>query len=186
MPIYYPSAPSLAQAQPIVIRRGETVSGIDIMLGDGLPAVVTGIVVRSDGEPVANGFISATSASGETRGGFDRVGGTGIANGGSFRFLLPPGEYTLDAQAQMRQPTGPVPPDDQLSGSTRVVVSGGGRRKRHALSLVEARLFRAEWSSKAPHRHRRVPARLAFLFSTQKEWGAARGWRRSRPIGRSK
>ena len=60
MPIYYPSAPSLAQAQPIVVRRGETVSGIDIMLGDGLPAVVTGIVVRSDGEPVGNGFISAT------------------------------------------------------------------------------------------------------------------------------
>ncbi len=68
MPIYYPSAPSLAQAQPIVVRRGETVSGIDIMLGDGLPAVVTGIVVRSDGEPVGSGFISVMNASGEARG----------------------------------------------------------------------------------------------------------------------
>ena len=125
MPIYYPSAPSLAQAQPIVVRRGETVSGIDIMLGDGLPAVVTGIVVRSDGEPVGSGFINVMNASGEARGGFDRVSGTSIATGGSFRLLLPPGEYTLDAQAQMRQPTGPVPPDDQLSGSARLVVSGG-------------------------------------------------------------
>ena len=86
MPIYYPSAPSLAQAQPIVVRRGETVSGIDIMLGDGLPAVVTGIVVRSDGEPVGSGFINVTSASGEARGGFDRVAGTRHSQ----RRLLPP------------------------------------------------------------------------------------------------
>ena len=125
MPIYYPSAPSLAQAQPIVVRRGETVSGIDITLGEGLPAVVTGIVVRSDGEPVGSGFVNVMNASGEARGGFDRVFGSGIATGGAFRLLVPPGEYTLDAQAQMRQPTGPVPPDDQLSGSARVVVSGG-------------------------------------------------------------
>ena len=49
LPTYYPNVLALAQAQPITVNRGETMAGVEVMLAEGMPTVVTGTVLRSDG-----------------------------------------------------------------------------------------------------------------------------------------
>jgi hypothetical protein len=125
IPTYYPGSLSVAQAQPITVRRGETLSGVDIMLVEGTPTLVTGTVVRSDGGAIANGNVTSRSVGSDALGGFDFGGGTGLRQGGSFQLTLPPGEYVLEANAQATiGPTRPSP-EDQLSGSLRISVAGG-------------------------------------------------------------
>jgi hypothetical protein len=124
LPTYYPNAPSMAQAQVLTLNRGETISGVDMMLADGTPTVVTGVVVRADGEVVNAGSVNARVSGAEAAGGYDNSGGTGVRQGGSFRLTLAPGEYTLEAQVMTRQGPGPVGPDDQLVGTTRISVGG--------------------------------------------------------------
>ena len=59
MPTFYPSATAVDQAQPITLQRGQSVSDIDVVLSEGLPAVITGVVTGLDGQPVAgNGHVS--------------------------------------------------------------------------------------------------------------------------------
>jgi Carboxypeptidase regulatory-like domain len=107
IPTYYPGALAISQAQPLTVARGETLSGVDIMLVEGTPSLVTGTVVRGDGGPVAGGSVTSRVVGSEMSGGFDFGGGTGIRQGGVFQITLPPGEYVLEANAQMTMPMGP-------------------------------------------------------------------------------
>ena len=116
---------ALAQAQPITVNRGETMAGVEVMLAEGIPTVVTGTVLRSDGQPVTGGSVSTRVIGNEATGGFDSGGGTGLRPGGSFRLTLAPGDYSLDAQVMTRQGPGPMGPDDQLFGSMRISVGSG-------------------------------------------------------------
>ncbi len=134
VPTYYPGALDMSQAQPITLNRGETVAGLEMMLAEGMATIVTGVVLRSDGEPVTSGSVSARVSGPDATGGYD--GGTGIRPGGSFQLNLPPGEYTLEAQVMTRQGPGPRGPDDQLFGSTRISVGGG---TTEAVSIVVGR-----------------------------------------------
>ncbi len=111
VPTYYPGALDMSQAQPITLNRGETVAGLEVVLAEGMPTVVTGVVLRSDGEPVTSGSVNARVSGPEATGGYDNSGGTGIRQGGSFQLNLPPGEYTLDAQVVTRQGPGPMGPE---------------------------------------------------------------------------
>ena len=124
LPTYYPNTLAMAQAQAITLNRGETMTGVDMMLAEGTPTVVTGIVLRSDGEVVNSGSVNARVSGAEAAGGYDNSGGTGVRQGGSFRLTLAPGEYTLEAQVMTRQGPGPFGPDDQLFGTTRISVGG--------------------------------------------------------------
>jgi hypothetical protein len=126
LPTYYPSALALSQATPVTVNRGETLTGIDLTLAEGTPTLVTGTVLRTDGQPAGNGSITARVVGSEANFGFDSGGGTGIRPGGEFRLTLPPGEYALEAQLSTRQGPGPSGPDDQLFGTTRISVGGGG------------------------------------------------------------
>lgn len=123
VPTYYPSAPSVSQAQAISVTRGETLSGIDITLAEGIPSVVTGTVVRADGEPVNMGSVSSRTVGAESFGGFDFSGGTGIRQGGAFRLTLVPGDYVLEAQTNRPGPGGS--PQDAMSGSMKITVGSG-------------------------------------------------------------
>ncbi len=123
VPTYYPNAQSLAQAQSITVGRGETISGVDLTLAEGVPTLVTGTVLRSDGEVVSGGSVSTRFTGPEATFGFDGGGGTGIRPGGTFRLTLSPGEYTFEAQVASRQGPG-VGPNEQLFGSSRVTVGG--------------------------------------------------------------
>jgi carboxypeptidase family protein len=124
LPVYFPNALSPDQAQVLVVNRGETLSGIDIILGEGQPTVVSGIVMAADGQPFQGGNVSFRMASaGNEFGGAD--GGTGIRPDGTFRVQMPPGEYVFEAFAQpARTGSQPIRPEMQLFGSTRVNVSG--------------------------------------------------------------
>jgi hypothetical protein len=135
VPTYYPGALGMSQAQPITLNRGETVAGVEVVLAEGTPTVVTGVVLRSDGEPVTSGSVSARVSGPESTGGYDNSGGTGI-QGGSFQLNLPPGDYTLEAQVVTRQGPGPAGPEDQLFGSTRISVGGG---TTEAISIMVGR-----------------------------------------------
>jgi hypothetical protein len=121
VPTYYPSVQALSEAQAVTVGRGETVPGMDMMLAEGVPTLITGTVLRSDGEPIAAGSISTRFTGPDSAFGFDSGGGTGIRPGGSFRLMLPPGEYTFDAQVPTRIGTG-VGPTEQLFGTVRVTV----------------------------------------------------------------
>jgi hypothetical protein len=135
VPTYYPSALSAAQAQPVAVTRGETLSGLDITLAEGIPSVVTGTVVRADGEPVNMGSVSARSINTDSFvGGFDFGGGTGIRPGGAFRLTLAPGDYVLEAETGMFTPNGP--PREMIFGSAKLTVGNG---TTEAITIVVGR-----------------------------------------------
>ena len=124
-PTYYPNALAMSQAQAITVNRGETMSGIDLTLAEGTPTLVTGTVVRSDGQPIVNGSVSSRMVDAEAGYGFFSAGAP-IRPGGVFRLSLAPGEYAIEARVMTRQGPGPMGPNDQLLGTARVSVGGGG------------------------------------------------------------
>jgi hypothetical protein len=125
MPTYFPAALSMNEAQAIDIKRGQTVSGLDMTLSDGIPTLITGTVVRSDGQPIANGFLNARLDGAEAFGRFMGPGfnGSGIRQDGQFQIQLPPGEYVLMATVQ--SPGGNNQQNNEQMGSAKVVANGG-------------------------------------------------------------
>jgi hypothetical protein len=125
MSTYYPSATAADQAQPITLERGQSVSDIDVVLSEGLPAVITGVVTGLDGQPVAgNGHVNARQVQREGMWGGDGAG-TGIRQDGTFRFTLAPGEWLIEARVN---PGGAAQrgPDTDLQGTVKISVAGGG------------------------------------------------------------
>ncbi len=123
---YFPNTPALDQAQPIVVQRGQSVTGVEIAIAEGIPAVVTGTVVGRDGQPVAgNGYISARGMLRDNQPGFDG-GGSGIRQDGTFRLQLAPGDYLLEARVmQPPQPVTPQSRPDEMFGTLRLSVAEG-------------------------------------------------------------
>jgi len=125
LPVYYPSALSPDQAQVVVVNRGETITGIDVIMAEGIPTTISGLVVAADGQAFTGGSISFRSVSSIATGAFDAAGGTGIRPDGSFRVQIPPGEYQVEVRAQPgKTPMPMIRPESMLFGSIRVVVSG--------------------------------------------------------------
>jgi hypothetical protein len=139
--MYYPNAMTLDQAQPIVLNRGEVVSGIEFTLGEGMPTVVTGTVVSAEGPlPEVNGGVNARLAGPESMGTFFS-GGTGIRPDGSFRIQLAPGEYVLEARLSPRVTANPTAnmnyqQRNELFGSIRV---SAGSNPVEAVTIVVGR-----------------------------------------------
>ncbi len=130
LPTFYPSALALDQAQPIVVDRGQAVSGIDVVLNEGVPGIVTGTVTLADGQPLPpNTYPSVmvrrvTSELGQS--GFDNsVSGAMTRADGMFRVVLAPGDYLLEARLVSRV-TGNTRPEDEQFASARVSVVSGG------------------------------------------------------------
>ena len=122
LPTYYPSVLSIDDAQPITIERGQTASGIEIMLLDGLSSVVSGIVVDAKGQPLSMGtYVNARAISEFS----DMVaGGSAVRSDGTFRMKLPPGDYNLEVQSTRAGVIGRPGPDDQQFGRLRISVGG--------------------------------------------------------------
>jgi hypothetical protein len=122
VPTYYPGVLSIDQAQPIKVERGQTTSGIEIMLLDGVSSVVSGTVVDANGLPAPMGTYVNARVVGDFIDMMTSGGGTGVRPDGTFRFKLAPGEYQLEVQS-MRPGVGGRPgPDDQQFGRLRVSV----------------------------------------------------------------
>jgi hypothetical protein len=120
VPTYYPGAVSLDQAQPVTVERGQSVSGLDVVLAEGMLVTINGVVLRRDGEPVTGAFVNARGAG---RIGMMNGGGTGVRPDGTFRLSLPPGEHVLEAHASPRG-NAPGVPGTQQTGIVRLSVGG--------------------------------------------------------------
>ena len=127
LPTFYPSAASFEQAQPIVLERGQNLSGIDVVLGEGLPAVITGVVTTATGQPISgNAYVTMRVVVGEGNPTMDMMtSGFSIRPDGTFRSVVAPGEYMLEARVTPRTSNGATRPEDELTASTKIVAVAG-------------------------------------------------------------
>lgn len=124
-PTYYPNAPAIDLAQPIVVQRGQTISSVDVTLGETVMSVVTGVVSDMNGQPMSgNGFVSARSVFKDFRGGGNQSG-SGIRPDGAFRLQLPPGDYVLEARMSPPSSGGPPSPGIEQFGVEAITVGAG-------------------------------------------------------------
>ncbi len=119
---FFPSAVSIADAQPIAVERAQTVAGIEIVLVEAMASVVSGTVVDSRGQPAHGGSIQVRRSSAEFRD-FGTFGGP-VRPDGTFRLKLAPGDYELDVRGARPGVIGPLRPDDELFGLLRVSATG--------------------------------------------------------------
>ena len=123
VPTYYPSTASIDQAQAITLEKGQSVSGLDVVLADGTLVTLNGMVFRRDGQPIAgHAFVNARSAGG--RMGFMDGGGNSVRPDGSFRLMLPPGDYIIQAHVQPQTPDRSPGPRTEETGMIRVSLGG--------------------------------------------------------------
>jgi hypothetical protein len=128
LPTYYPGALTIDQAQPITLERGQTATDIDVVLAEGFPGIVTGTVTLANGAAITgpNAYINARRLTSEVAGWFDGGfnGGTGVRADGTFKFILPPGEYQLEARVTPGT-SGSIRPEDVQFGTVKLTVVGG-------------------------------------------------------------
>jgi hypothetical protein len=117
--VAYPQAPSIDQAQPIVIERGQEVRDLELQLFPTRIARVSGVILDSTGAPAKNAHISVGFfALGEPR---SYGGMTTEARDGRFEVTLAPGSYNLRASTGTR---GAPTADTLSSASLRLTVTG--------------------------------------------------------------
>jgi hypothetical protein len=104
VPTFYPGVVSLDQAQPIVLERGQSITGLEVTLAEGRHTIVTGIVTSADGQPLGTNVSISSRQALEAGLGFGMgFGGTGMRPDGTFRMQLPPGDFVIEARV-MQQP----------------------------------------------------------------------------------
>ena len=128
LPTYYPGALSLDQAQPILIEKGQPATDIEVILAEGVPGVIVGTVSTPTGISLgeSNAYINVRRVTSDSTRGFDPFStGTGIRPDGTFRLVLAPGEYQLEARVTPRVMNAPPRPEDEHFGSAKVNVASG-------------------------------------------------------------
>jgi hypothetical protein len=122
IPTYYPGVTTPDQAQVITVERGQWVAGLDLVMHEGTPVLINGTVVRSDGAPVAGGYVNARLGARELPG--ISASSAQVRPNGTFRMALAPGSYVLQASSFIQSPSqGPSQRLEQ-NGMTRVTVGG--------------------------------------------------------------
>lgn len=107
-PVYYPGAASAEQAQAIVLNRGQIVSGIEIVLGEGVPSIINGSIAGPDGLMTKmNGSVMARFSTGTPNMTLPMTSAP-IRPDGTFRMQLVPGAYTLEARMNPQMGPGDV------------------------------------------------------------------------------
>ena len=94
LPTYYPGTLQRSEARELVVGRGGEVTEASLRLVEGLLSLLDVTVTHTDGQPVNSAMLSVSSMSEPPVPGFGR----GVRNGIG-RLELPPGEYTLQAEA---------------------------------------------------------------------------------------
>jgi protocatechuate 3,4-dioxygenase beta subunit len=114
-PTYYPSATTVADAQPIRVAVGQTISDITVVLSLTTTATLSGMVVDADGQPLRGGSVSAMPRSAVP---MPMMGGNGpIRPDGTFSISgVVPGQYMLRASGGGPQPL--------IQASGTVVING--------------------------------------------------------------
>jgi hypothetical protein len=122
-PAYYPNVVAIEQAQAIPVQRGQTVSGIDITMGEVFMGVVAGTVIDPGGQPVTrNTQIGITTIENSGLGG----GGssTSLRPDGTFRARVAPGDYVIEAR--FTPTTGTPGGEHDMVGRESVTITSGG------------------------------------------------------------
>ena len=127
LPTYYPGALAIEQAQPITVEKGQSVTDIDVVLSEGIPGVVNGVVTVATGVPPAesNSYVNVRRIQSESMGFENFSNGTGVRPDGTFRLVLAPGEYQLEARVAPRVMNGPTRPEDEQFGTMKITVASG-------------------------------------------------------------
>ncbi len=127
LPTYYPGVLSLEQAQPITIEKGQSATDIEIALAEGIPGTVIGTVTMSNGSgfPAGNAYVNVRRVTTEANrmDGFST--GTAIRPDGTFRLVLAPGDYMIEARVSPRMMNSSPRPEDEQFGNARVTVASG-------------------------------------------------------------
>jgi len=127
LPTYYPGALAIEQAQPITLEKGQSVTDVDVVLSEGIPGVVNGVVTVANGSAPgeSNSYVNVRRILSESMGYDGFSNGTGVRPDGTFRLVLPPGEYQLEARVAPRVMNGPTRPEDEQFGVVKVNVASG-------------------------------------------------------------
>ena len=128
LPTYYPGALAIEQAQPITLEKGQSVTDIDVVLTEGTPGIVTGTLTPAAGTTLAesNAYVNVRRVLPEASMGLDSYSsGTGIRPDGTFRLVLAPGDYQLEARVSPRVANGMVRPEDEQTGTAKITVVSG-------------------------------------------------------------
>ena len=121
MPTYYPGVMTPDQAQVITLERGQSLAGLDLVMHEGTPVLINGMVVRSDGAPVSGGYVNSRLSTRELPGIFNS--GASVRPDGTFRMTLAPGVYVLQANTFTQTPSqGPSTQRTEQNGMARVSV----------------------------------------------------------------
>jgi hypothetical protein len=122
LPTYYPGTLQRSEAQELVVGRGGEVTEANLRLVEGMLSLLDVTVTHTDGRPADSATLTFSSMAEPPMQGFGR----GIRKGVG-RLELPPGDYTLQAQA----PSGLQTMKDRivydLTGMARVRLSAGAR-----------------------------------------------------------
>jgi hypothetical protein len=122
LPTYYPGTLQRSEAQELVVGRGGEVTEANLRLVEGMLSLLDVTVTHTDGRPADSAMLTVSSTAEPPMAGFGR----GIRNGVG-RLELPPGEYTLQAEA----PSGLQTMKDRivydLTGIARVRLTAGTR-----------------------------------------------------------
>jgi hypothetical protein len=123
VPTYYPGVAAIDQAFPLTVERGQTLSGLDVMMIEGTTSTVSGVVVNAEDEPIRSAFVNAQTVLKDLHGGWT-AGGASTKPDGSFQLRLTQGEYQLHVNARVGESGGPTRPEDEQYGTTRLTVAG--------------------------------------------------------------
>jgi len=122
LPTYYPGTLQRSEAQALVVGRGGEVTEANLRLVEGMLSLLDVTVTHADGRSADSATLTVSSTTEPPV----RSVGRGIRKGIG-RLELPPGEYTLEAQA----PSGLQNTKDRivydLTGMARVRLVAGGR-----------------------------------------------------------
>jgi len=124
LPTYYPGTPQRSEARELVVGRSGEVTEASLRLVEGLLSILDVTVTHTDNRPAASATLTVSSVAGPPQGQFGR----GIRNGAG-RLELPPGEYTLQAEASsgLQNEKDRIVLD--LRGVARVRLTAGAREK---------------------------------------------------------
>jgi 5-hydroxyisourate hydrolase-like protein (transthyretin family) len=142
-PVYYPGTTDIDAAQVITIKAGEEREGIDVTVESVATARLSGRVFDADGQPRAGVTVRLSGKAGSTLsdiiGALIGRGGRTDADGVFSVEAVPPGEYTLTAQAAPAGETSkPASADAQANIMTMMSGMFGGGNTAGSLYASDA------------------------------------------------
>ena len=122
LPAFYPGVLELDGAQAIAVDRGTTITGADVMLGEGIPARIKGMLVDTSGQAVtSNANVNVRPIVKDVMN--FGSSGVGVNADGTFQITLTPGEYEFEGR-QFTLVANQQTPGNEQFGSVRINVAG--------------------------------------------------------------